>query len=122
MDYSFWERLTYSKCIARGNLTPRCDKCRTRTQKEGAPALFLIPLYNDKEYTPSADYYSRVCRPILQVCDIPIGQRACRMWPLVCPECLTRAVLVVDFLMVRGQEVTENIVVCDHASLAGLFK
>ena len=122
MDYSFWERLTESKRIAQGFLTPRCDKCRTRTQKEGEPALFLIPVYNDKEYTPSADYYARVCRPIPQTNYIPVGQRACRMWPLVCPDCLARAVLVVDFLLVRGQEITEKIEVCDHAPLSGLLE
>ena len=121
MDYSFWERLTNSKRIARGTLTPRCDSCRTRTQKQGASRLFLLPVYQDKDYTPSADYYSRSCWPVLQVSDIPIGQRACRMWPLMCPECGTRAVLVVDFLRVRGQEVTEKLVVCDYAPLASLL-
>ena len=121
MDYSFWERLTSSKAIARGALTPRCDMCRTRTQKMGGSHLFLLPVYQDKDYTASADYYSKACRPILQVSDIPVGQRACRMWPLECPQCGVRAVLVVDFLLVRGQEVPEKTVVCDYAPLAALL-
>ena len=121
MDYSFWERLTGSKRIARGELTPRCDICRTRTLRRGAPQLFLLPIYQDKDDTPSANYYSKTCRPILQVREIPVGQRACRMWPLICPECGARAVLVVDFLLVRGQEVPEKTVVCDYAPLAGLL-
>ena len=121
MDYSFFERFISSKYIARGELTPRCDICRTRTQKRGVSYLFLLPVYQDKDYTPSADYYRKVCRPILQVRDIPVGQRACRMWPLVCPKCGEQAVLVVDFLMVRGQEVPEKIVVCDYTPLAGLL-
>ena len=121
MDYSFWERLTSAKHIARGDLTPRCDICRTRTQKQASSRLFLLPVYNDKDYTPSAEYYSRVCRPISQVKDIPVGQRACRMWPLICPSCGARAVLVVDFLTVRGQEVTEKLEVCEYAPLVGLL-
>lgn len=121
MDYSFWERLIDLGRIARGALTPRCDICRTRTQKQGEPQLFLLPVYQDKDYTPSADYYARVCRPISQVNDIPVGQRACRMWSLMCHECGARAVLVVDFLLVRGQEVTEKIEVCDYAPLSGLL-
>ena len=121
MDYSFFERLTDSKRIARGNLTPRCDVCRTRTQTQGTPHLFLLPVYQDKDYTPSADYYRRNCWPISQVRDIPIGQRACRMWQLECPKCGKRAVLVVDFLLVRGQEVTEKLEVCDYAPMGGLF-
>ena len=121
MDYTFWERLTGSQLIARGDQLPRCDRCGTRTQKRGAPQLFLLPVYNDKNYTPSAQYYAKVCRPISEVKDIPIGQRACRMWSLMCPRCGARAVLVVDFLLVRGQEVVENIAVCDHAPLADLL-
>ena len=121
MDYSFWERLTGSKLIARGELTPRCDMCRTRMKKRGASRLFLLPVYQDKEYTPSAEYYDKACWPISQVKDIPVGQRACRMWSLVCPECGAQAVLVVDFLLVRGQEVPEEMVVCDYAPLAGLL-
>lgn len=121
MDYSFFERLFNSKSIAHGNLTPRCDTCKTRTQKRGLPQLFLLPVYQDKEYTPSADYYAKVCQPIVQYRDIPVGQRACRMWPLECPECGARAVLVVDFLLVRGQEVPEKMTVCDYAPLAGLL-
>ena len=114
MDYSFWDRLTGSKQIAHGNLTPRCDMCKTRTQMRGAPRLFLLPVYQDNDYTPSADYYGKNCRPILHVRDIPVGQRACRMWQLVCPQCGAQAVLVVDFLMVRGQELTEKLEVCDY--------
>ena len=121
MDYSFWERLTGSKLIARGELTPRCDMCKSRTQKRGKSQLFLLPIHQDKDYTPSADYYSMACWPITKVEDIPVGQRACRMWPLVCPKCETRAVLVVDFLLVRGQEVPEKMVVCDYAPLACLL-
>lgn len=121
MDYSFWERLTGSKFIARGELTPRCDRCRTRIKKRGAPRLFLLPIIQDKDYTPSAEYYSMACWPIPGVESIPVGRRACRMWPLACPECGTRAVLVVDFLLVRGQEVPEKTVVCEYAPLAGLL-
>ena len=121
MDYSFFERLTGSKSIAGGLLAPKCDMCRTRTQKWGAPQLFLLPVYQDHDYTPSADYYSRNCRPISKATDIPIGQRACRMWQFVCPECGARAVSIVDFLLVRGQEITEKLVVCDYAPLAGLL-
>ena len=121
MDYSFWDRLTGGKFIARGELTPRCDMCRTRMKKRGASRLFLLPAYQDKEYTPSAEYYGKACWPISQVKDIPVGQRACRMWSLVCPECGARAVLVVDFLLVREQEVPEEMVVCDYAPLAGLL-
>lgn len=120
MDYSFWERLTDTKRIARGGLAPRCD-CRTRTQSCGSPQLFLLPVYQDHDYTPSAEYYRKSCRPITQVNEIPIGQRACRMWQFVCPECGARAASVVDFLMVRGQEITEKIVVCDYAPLADLL-
>lgn len=43
------------------------------------------------------------------------------MWPLMCPKCEARAVLVVDFLTVRGQEVTEKLEVCDYAPLANLL-
>ena len=89
--------------------------------KRGASRLFLLPLYQDKEYTPSAEYYGKACWPIFQVRDIPVGQRACRMWSLVCPECGARAVLVIDFLRVREQEVPEEMVVCDYAPLAGLL-
>ena len=121
MDYSFLERLTGSKRIASGELTPRCDICRTRTQNQGSPRLFLLPVYQDKDYTPSANYYSRNCWPISQVMDIPVGQRACRMWQLKCPKCGKRAVLVVDFLLVRGQEVPEKLEVCDYAPLGGLL-
>ncbi len=121
MGYSFLDRLTGAKLIARGTLTPRCDQCRARMQHRGAPRLYLLPLYQDKTYTPSAEYYRKVCRPIAQVSDIPIGRRACRMWPLVCPQCEARAVLVVDFLTVRGQEVPEETVVCDYAPLAELL-
>ena len=121
MDYSFWERLKASKLIARGELTPRCDECRTRTKKRGASRLFLLPVYQDKDYTPSADYYSMACWPIARTEDIPTGQRACRMWPLVCPECGARSVLVVDFLLVRGQELTEKTVICEYAPLASLL-
>ena len=121
MGYSFWERLTGSRLIARGELTPRCDMCRTRMKKRGASRLFLLPVYQDKEYTPSAEYYGKACWPISQMTDIPVGQRACRMWPLMCPECEARAVLVVDFLLVRGQEVPEKTTVCDYAPLAGLL-
>lgn len=121
MDYSFWERLTGGKQIAQGVLTPRCDVCRTRTQTSGSAQLFLLPVYQDKDYTASAEYYSKNCRPISQMQDIPVGQRACRMWPLSCPGCGARAVLVVDFLMVRGQEVPEKLEVCDHAPLSGLL-
>lgn len=121
MDYTFWERLTGSKMIARGELTPRCDLCKARTQKRGAPKLFLMPIHQDKVYTPSAEYYSMACWPIKREEDIPVGQRACRMWPLICPRCETRAVLVVDFLRVRGQEVPEETVVCDYAPLASLL-
>lgn len=121
MDYSFWERLTRSRRIVRGELTPRCDRCRTRMGQKGASRLFLLPVYQDKEYEPSAEYYGKVCWPISQMKDIPVGQRACRMWPLACPECGARAVLVVDFLLVRGQGVPEKIVVCDYAPLAGLL-
>ncbi len=121
MGYSFLDRLTGAKLIARGLLTPRCDLCRARMQRRGAPRLFLLPLYQDKVYTPSAEYYAKVCRPIAQVSDIPTGRRACRMWPLSCPECEARAVLVVDFLLVRGQEVPEETVVCDYAALASLL-
>lgn len=120
MDYNFWERLTGAKRIAQGLLAPRCD-CRVRTQSYGAPQLFLLPVYQDHDYTPSADYYSRNCRPISQVREIPIGQRACRMRQFVCPECGTRVVSVVDFLLVRGQEITEKITVCEYAPLAGLL-
>ena len=121
MDYSFLERLIGGKRIAMGEMTPRCDICKARTQKRGTAKLFLLPIYQDKDYTPSAEYYSKACRPITQVREIPVGQRACRMWTLVCPKCEARAVLVVDFLMVRGQEVTEKLVVCDYAPLAGLL-
>ena len=121
MDYSFWERLTGSGRIVRGELTPRCDMCRARMEKRGASQLFLLPVYQDKEYEPSAEYYGKACWPIAQLKDIPVGQRACRMWPLICPQCGARAVLVVDFLLVRGQEVPEKIVVCDYAPVAGLF-
>ena len=120
MDYNFWERLADSKRIARGLLAPKCD-CRTRTQKWGEPQLFLLPVYQDHDYTPSAEYYSKNCRPITRISDIPIGQRACRMWQFVCPECGARAVSVVDFLLVRGQEITEKMVVCDYTPLAGLL-
>ena len=61
MDYSFWERLIYSDLIARGDLMPRCDMCRTRMKKRGAYRLFLLPVYQDKEYTPSAEYYGKAC-------------------------------------------------------------
>ncbi len=121
MDYSFWERLTGAKLIARGELTPRCDLCGARTRIRGGPRLYLLPVYQDKVYTPSAEYYSKVCQPIARIEDIPVGRRACRMWPLVCPECEARAVLVVDFLLVRGQEVPEETVVCDRAPLASLL-
>lgn len=121
MDYTFWERLLWSKPIARGERTPRCDMCKARTQRKGAPRLFLIPVFNDKNYDLSAEYYAKSCRPLSRVEDIPVGQRACRMWPLVCPECGARAVLVVDFLRVRGQEVPEAAVVCDYAPLAALL-
>lgn len=121
MDYSFWERLTGGKFIARGELTPRCDECGARTKKRGAPRLFLLPVYQDKDYTPSGDYYGVACWPIAQTGDIPVGQRACRMWPLVCPNCGARAVLVTDFLLVRGQEVPEKTVVCEYAPLANLL-
>ena len=90
-------------------------------EKRGASQLFLLPVYQDKEYEPSAEYYGKVCWPISQMTDIPVGQRACRMRPLMCPECEARAVLVVDFLFVRGQGVPEKIVVCDYAPMAGLF-
>lgn len=121
MDYSFWERFTGSKFIARGELTPRCGVCKTRVQKQGAPRLFLLPIHQDKDYTPSADYYGMACWPITQTERIPVGRRACRMWPLVCPECGARAVLVVDFLLVRGQEIPEKMVVCEYAPLASLL-
>ena len=121
MKYSFLELLTGSKSIARGELTPRCDICRTRTQIQGAPQLFLLPIYQDKDYTPSAEYYSRNCLHISQVRDIPVGQRACRMWQLECPKCRRQAVLVVDFLLVRGQEVPEKLEVCDHRPLDSLL-
>lgn len=121
MNYSFWERLTGDKFIARGELTPRCDRCRTRTQKQGAPRLFLLPIIQDKDYTPSADYYGMACWSIPGVEGIPVGRRACRMWPIKCPKCGTRAVLVVDFLLVRGQEVPEKTVVCEYAPLASLL-
>lgn len=121
MDYSFWERLTGSKLIARGELTPRCDMCGSRTKKRGEPRLFLLPIHQDKEYTPSAEYYAMACWPISQVGDIPVGRRACRMWRLECPKCEARAVLVVDFLLVRGQEVPEKLEVCGYAPLTGLL-
>lgn len=121
MDYSFLERLISSKAISCGQLTPKCGVCKKRTQKWGAPQLFLLPVYQDKEYTPSAEYYSKSCYPIMSTGDIPIGRRACRMWVLQCPECGERAVLVVDFLKVRGQEVTEKMTVCDYAPLSELL-
>ena len=121
MDYSFWERLTGGRRIVRGELTPRCDLCGTRTKIRGSSRLFLLPVYQDKDYEPSAEYYGKVCWPISRMKDIPVGQRACRMWPLICPECEARAVLVVDFLLVRGQSVPEKTVVCDYAPLAGLL-
>ena len=73
MDYSFWERFTGSKFIARGELTPRCGVCKTRVQKQGAPRLFLLPIHQDKDYTPSADYYGMACWPITQTERIPVG-------------------------------------------------
>lgn len=121
MDYTFWERLLWNKPIARGERMPRCDTCRTRMQRKGAPRLFLLPVYNDKSYEFSAGYYAKSCRPLSRAEDIPVGQRACRMWPLACPACGARAVLVVDFLRVRGQEVPEAAVVCEYAPLAGLL-
>ena len=121
MDYSFFERLFNAKSIARGGFTPKCDVCKARTQIQGMPQIFLLPVYQDKEYNASAEYYAKSCQPLLQGNYIPVGQRACRMWPLVCPKCGKRAVLVVDFLLVRGQEVTEKIEVCDYAPLAGLL-
>lgn len=121
MDYSFFERLFNGTSISRGGFTPKCDVCRTRTQIQGMPQTFLLPVYQDKEYTASAEYYAKVCQPLLQGGYISVGQRACRMWPLVCPKCGARAVLVVDFLLVRGQEVTEKIEVCDYAPLAYLL-
>lgn len=121
MDYTLWERVTAGKRIAQCELTPRCDLCKARTHILSAPQLFLLPVHNDKRYTPSAEYYSRACRPLARVEDIPIGQRACRMWPLVCPKCEARAVLVVDFLRVRGEEVPEETVVCDYAPLAAVL-
>ena len=120
IKYKFWESLDMKR-IARGDLTPRCDRCRKRTEKRGEPRLFLLPVFQDKDYTASAEYYSKVCYPISHVNDIPVGRRACRMWPLECPECGARAVLVVDFLLVRGQEVTEKLEVCDYAPLADLL-
>lgn len=121
MGYSFWDRLTMGKDIACGGWMPRCEVCRARMRKRGMPRLFLLPVHQNKSYEASATYYSKVCRPLAKVEDIPVGQRACRMWPLVCPECEARAVLVVDFLRVRGQEVPEETVVCDYAPLAALL-
>lgn len=122
MDYTFWERLTGSKLIARGELTPRCGECRSRMRLHSAPRLFLLPVHQDKGYEPSAEYYAGACRPLDRVEDIPVGWRACRMRPLACPQCGARAVLVVDFLRVRGQEVTEEIAVCEYRPLSGLLR
>lgn len=122
MNYTLWERLTGGALIPRGELTPRCDVCRARTRKRGEPRLFLLPIHQDKDYTPSAEYYASACRPLERVEDIPVGQRACRMWALECPQCGEQAVLVADFLRVRGQEVPEQTAVCDYAPLAGLLR
>ena len=81
----------------------------------------MLPIHQDNHYEASAEYYRKACYPIGRVEEIPVGQRACRMWPLVCPECGARMVLVVDFLRVRGQEVPEETVVCAYTPLAALL-
>lgn len=121
MFYSFWDKLTGAKLIARGKKAPRCRECRATAEIRHGPWLYLLPVLHDKSYTPSGDYYCRMCRPLDRVEDIPTGQRACRMWTLVCPVCGKRSVLVVDFLRVRGEEVTEEYGVYDARELAPLL-
>lgn len=104
-----------------GKKAPKCKSCRKRMEKQERPLLFLLPLYHDDAYTPSASYYSKYCRMIDDMTQIPAGQRACRMWTCVCQQCGQKKVLVEDFLQVHGEEVPEKYVIYDMAELSSLF-
>lgn len=104
-----------------GGKAPKCKDCRKRMEKLDRPSLFLLPLYHDQDYTPSAGYYTKYCKTIDSESQIPAGQRACRMWMCVCHQCGQRKVLVEDFLQVHGEEVLEKYVTYDMAELSSLF-
>ncbi len=100
---------------------PKCALCRSRMEKQDRPLLFLLPLYHDDEYIPSAAYYNRHCTPIEDVSQIPTGRRACRLWVCVCPSCGRRKIAVEDFLRVRDVELSEKYTIYEEAELSSLL-
>lgn len=92
------------KCIGvsiRNAKEAKCEHCGTLMVKKEKSYLFLLPIFHDDEYEVSASYYLSYCRPINGIEDIPVGQRACKMEILDCPQCQQCDVQVEDFLQVR---------------------
>ncbi len=45
---------------------PKRKTCKKRLEQMGPPRLFLLPVYSDKRYSASADYFKQNCVPVQQ--------------------------------------------------------
>lgn len=100
---------------------PKCWKCKVSMEKGESLGLFLLPVHSDKDYEPSVSYYLKGCVPIRDESQIPTSQRACRIYPMVCPRCDRKMARVEDFLRVRDQEALEKVYDCDYEELLPLI-
>lgn len=121
MLYDLLELLLGGFVTKQGQKMPKCKSCKKRMEKQGAPRLFLLPVYSDGRYPASADYFRQNCVSIQREEQIPTARRACRIWRLRCPVCGTQHFLVQDFLRVRQDELLEGSYLYAYPELAELL-
>lgn len=119
--FNIIDLIFYPIMKALGKQLPKCERCKVKMEKQNNPRLFLLPVYFGNNYAASSEYYISNCVAINTVHQIPTGQRACRFWQLVCPQCGKRMVLVEDFLRVRDTEAVEKRELYDATELAKLL-
>lgn len=117
MVYRLLDVLLGNLLMKEAKKAPKCKTCKKRMEKQGAPRLFLLPVYNDESYSASSSYFIQNCVPIQTEAGIPTARRACRVWLLRCPVCGEGKLLVHDFLRVRTEEVLEGAYLYDKQEL-----
>lgn len=66
MLYDLLKLLPESLLTTQEQKMPKRKTCKKRLEQMGPPRLFLLPVYSDKRYSASADYFKQNCVPVQQ--------------------------------------------------------
>lgn len=95
--------------FSKREFSPKCVHCSAQTEPhEGQELLFLLPIMVNDGYNATEKFFVTQAKKIRSVEEIPAGQRACWLKCYSCPNCHERAVVINDFLHVRGEQLLKG--------------